>query len=143
MKHDIDHIAFATTETDKSKEIFAILGFEKILFDKQKLDKFDSYITKLASATGQIIELVEPCSEKSVVHKLLQGREATIYHSAFLCDEIHNTLSKLKAAGAVVVTEPMSIPYPATTEHVNFKTSHVYHPNVGLFEVTGPEKITC
>lgn len=139
MKNNVDHIAFATTETDKSREIFAILGFEKTLFHKQKIDKFDSYITKLASASGQVIELVEPCSKESVVHRLLKGQSATIYHSAFLADNIHETLTQLKAAGAVVVTEPMSIPYPATPQHEHYKTSHVFHPHIGLFEVTGPE----
>jgi aminocarboxycyclopropane-forming enzyme len=139
-KHHIDHVAFATTETDKSVEIFAILGFKQTLFHKEKIEKFDSYITKLQSANGQIVELVEPCTEKSVVHTLLKGQTATIYHSAFLTDNLQETLIQLKAAGAVVITEPMSIPYPATPAHENYKTSHVYHPNVGLFEVTGPLK---
>lgn len=137
-KHHIDHVAFATTQTDKSVEIFEILGFKQKLFHKEKIDKFDSYITKLQSDNGQIIELVEPCTDKSVVHNLLKGQAATIYHSAFLTDNLQETLTKLKAAGAVVITEPMSIPYPATAAHENYKASHVYHPNVGLFEVTGP-----
>ncbi len=136
--NQFDHIAFATTATDKSIEIFSILGFKKTLFLKQKIDKFDSFITKLESTDGQIIELVEPCSEQSVVHKTLKGREATIYHSAFLTPDLHATLTQLKAAGAVIITEPMTIPYPATPAHANYKTSHVFHPNVGLFEVTGP-----
>lgn len=134
----VDHIAYATTQTDKSMEIFSILGFSKALFHKQKIEKFESFITKLQSENGQILELVEPCSEKSVVQRTLQGREAAIYHSAFLTQNLQETLTQLKAAGAVIVTEPMSIPYPSSPLHVHYKTSHVFHPYVGLFEVTGP-----
>ena len=47
-------------------------------------------------------------------------------------------LNQLRAAGAVIVTEPMSIPYPATESHNHYKTCHLYHPNIGLFEITGP-----
>lgn len=136
----LDHVAFATTQTDKSIEIFSILGFKTQLFHRQVIEKFDSLITKLQSADGQIIELVEPCSAQSVVAKLLQGKAATIYHSAFLCDDLESTLQQLKQAGAVVVTEAMTIPYPVSEAHKHYKTSHVYHPNVGLFEVTGPVK---
>lgn len=137
-KQLIDHIAFATMQTEKSMAIFEILGFKQQLFHRERIEKFDSYITKLQSANGQIVELVEPCSEKSVVHNLLKGQQATIYHSAFLTDNLNDTIRKLKAAGAVVITEPMAIPYPATTAHEHYKTSHIFHPHVGLFEVTGP-----
>jgi len=137
-KNIVDHIAFATNDTDKTINIFSILGFEKVLFHKQSIEKFGSYITKLQSNQGQIVELVEPHSQQSVVKKILQGHEATIYHSAFLTEDLAKTLAALKAAGAVIITEPMPIPYPATPAHREYKTSHVFHSNVGLFEVTGP-----
>lgn len=49
-----------------------------------------------------------------------------------------HTLAQLKKAGAVVITEPMAIPYPISEAHNQYKASHVFHPNVGLFEITGP-----
>jgi 4-hydroxyphenylpyruvate dioxygenase-like putative hemolysin len=134
-----DHVAFATNDTKQSQIIFNILGFQKALFNKQKLEKFGAYITKLQSNNGQVIELVEPASSQSVVSSLLKNREAGIYHLAFYSSNLRHTIDQLKAAGAVVVTEPMQIPYPATNNHKNYKTSHLFHPHVGLFEITGPE----
>src|SRR3990167_5432951 len=133
-----DHIAYATNHTDNSMEIFSILGFKNQLFYKQKIDKFSSYITKLQSATGQVLELVEPYSNQSVVSKILQNQQAIIYHSAFFTADLILTLTQLKKAGAVIITEPMTIPYPASVAHTQYHTSHVFHSHVGLFEVTGP-----
>lgn len=138
MNNTYDHVAFATTDTDKSMAVFEVLGFKKQLHYKQKIDKFDSYITKLESPNGEILELVEPCTGKSVVKRILNGQSATVYHSAFLTDNLTDTLDKLKTMGAMIITEPMAIPYPSSPAHQDYKTSHVYHPNVGLFEVTGP-----
>ncbi len=133
----IDHIAFATSDTEKSRAIFSILGFKDMLVSKGKIEKFASHITKLKSEYGQVLELVEPFSEKSVVNKILKNQSASIYHSAFFTPDLASTLAQLQAAGAVIVTEPMSIPYPATEAHQQYKTSHVFHSFVGLFEVTG------
>lgn len=138
LQNSFDHVAFATNDTDKSVEVFSVLGFDKTLFHKKSMEKFGSYITKLESQTGQIIELVEPETEQSVVKKLLGSCDASIYHSAFYSKNLMETLKKLKALGAILVTEPQSIPYPATPLHEHYHTSHVFHPNVGLFEVTGP-----
>lgn len=134
----IDHVAYATTDTDKSFEIFSVLGFKNKLFYKRVIDKFGAYITKLQSDNGDILELVEPKLNQSVVSRLLQGQQASIYHSSFYTSNLIRTLETLKTVGAVIITEPMKIPYPATQLHCHYKTSHVFHPNVGLFEVTGP-----
>lgn len=133
-----DHIAFATNDTDETMKVISLIGFDEVLFYKQPLIKFNSYITKLKSKQGSVVELVEPSSQQSVVKKILKGREATIYHSAFLSKDLNSTLELLRSAGTIIVTEPMSIPYAATTHHKEYKTCHVFHPYVGLFEVTGP-----
>lgn len=134
----IDHIAYAISNTDKSLEIFSILGFTESLFYKQKIEKFASYITKIQSAHGEIVELVEPITNKSVVTSLIKNKQSTIYHAAFYTNDLNYTLKLLKDTGAVIITEPMSIPYPATRKHSEYKTSHVFHPSVGIFEITGP-----
>lgn len=138
INNNFDHIAFATRDTDKSIEIFSLLGFNKELFYKKEIEKFNSCITKLQSISGQVIELVEPSSEQSVVRNLLKDKNATIYHSAFLTSDLMTLLVQLRSVGAVLVTEPMEIPYPATDAHHLYKTCHIYHPNIGLFEITGP-----
>ena len=134
----LDHIAFATNSTEKSRRIFSLLGFKELLVDKGEIDKFGSAITKLQSEHGQVLELVEPLTENSVVRKILQGREAMIYHAAFYTADLGKMLSILQSAGALIITDPMEIPFPASPAHRGYKTSHVFHPYVGLFEVTGP-----
>ncbi len=136
----VDHIAFATNSTEKSREIFSLLGFKEMLVDKGKIDKFGSAITKLQSIHGQVLELVEPLTEDSVVRRILQGRDAMIYHAAFYTADLEKMLGILQSAGALIITDPMEIPYPATPAHRGYKTSHVFHPYAGLFEVTGPMK---
>lgn len=139
-KNIIDHIAFATTNSDKAMEIFKVLGFTESVHYKKNIDKFSSKITKLQAPTGEVIELVEPDNENSVVSRILKDHKANVYHSAFLVDDIQETLDKLTAIGAIIITEPMAIPYPATPAHENYMTSHIFHPYVGLFEITGPMK---
>ncbi len=133
-----DHVAFATKNSDASMKIFSILGFDTALYRRQKIDRFNVLISKLSAPGGQVVELVEPIGLGSVVDRVLQDKDASIYHGAFYTNNILQTLQQLIDAGAVIVTEPMSIPYPATEQHKNYKTSHVFHPSVGLFEVTGP-----
>lgn len=138
INSSFDHIAYATKDTNKTIEIFSILGFRNQLFYKKPIERFGCYISKIQSEYGQVLEIVEPHSEKNVVAKLLQNREATIYHSAFFTPNLMDTLAQLKKAGVIIITEPMDIPYPISEAHRQYKVSHVFHPNLGLFEVTGP-----
>jgi len=69
---------------------------------------------------------------------VLADREASIYHACFRTTDFHTALAKLKKLGAVAITKPMRIPYPVTEEHKTFLDVHLYHPSLGLFEITGP-----
>ncbi|AVB17590.1 coronamic acid synthetase [Pseudomonas syringae pv. tomato] len=132
----IDHIAYATRSTEKTSAFFTALGFE-VLFHKQPIEKFGVLITKLRSPAGEIVEVVEPFRPDSVVSRLLVNVEACIYHAAFRVRDIQTTQTSLASIGGVSVTKPMTIPYPATEEHRSLTTSHMFHPAVGLFEITG------
>ncbi|MBB4132028.1 coronamic acid synthetase CmaC [Xanthomonas sp. 3075] len=132
----IDHIAYATRSTEKTSAFFAALGFE-VLFHKQPIEKFGVLITKLHSPVGEIVEVVEPFRPDSVVSRLLVNVEACIYHAAFRVSDIQTVQTSLARIGGVTVTAPMTIPYPATEEHRSLTTSHMFHPAVGLFEITG------
>ncbi|QIH11022.1 MULTISPECIES: VOC family protein [unclassified Pseudomonas] len=132
----IDHIAYATRSTQKTAAFFTALGFE-VLFHRQPIDKFGVLITKLRSPTGEIVEVVEPFRPDSVVSRLLVNVEACIYHAAFRVDDLAATQASLAGIGGVTVTNVMTIPYPATEEHRSLTTSHMFHPAVGLFEITG------
>lgn len=132
----IDHIAYATRSTEKTSAFFTALGFE-VLFHKQPIDTFGVLITKLRSPAGEIVEVVEPLCADSVVSRLLVNVEACVYHVAFRVGDMQATQASLASLGGVTVTTPMAIPYPATAEHRSLTTSHMFHPAVGLFEITG------
>ena len=132
----IDHIAYATRSTEKTSAFFTALGFE-VLFHRQPIDKFGVFITKLRSPAGEIVEVVEPFRPDSVVSRLLQDVDACLYHAAFRVSDLSATQASLAQIGGVTVTTAMTIPYPATVEHCSLTTSHMYHPAVGLFEITG------
>ncbi|MDH1624075.1 VOC family protein [Stutzerimonas stutzeri] len=132
----IDHIAYATRSTEKTLAFFTALGFE-VLFHRQPIEKFGVLITKLRSPAGEIIEVVEPFRPNSVVSRLLQDVEACLYHAAFRVGDLPTAQATLAGIGGVTVTTAMTIPYPATAQHLSLTTSHMFHPAVGLFEITG------
>jgi 4-hydroxyphenylpyruvate dioxygenase-like putative hemolysin len=134
-----DHVAYATKDTDATVKLLTTLGFTVKIY-KQEIEKFNVFITKMVSRDNHVAEIVEPRGAPSVVSKLLDGNEATIYHACFKTDDFEGARERLREAGAVTITKPMRIPYPVTEEHTTYWASHMYHPNLGLFEITGPEK---
>ena len=132
-----DHVAYATHDTDATVRLLELMGFQ-LKFYKEPLDRFGCYITKMLSGED-VAEIVEPRpGESSVVSRLLEGRDATVYHTCFRTNDLLAATRELKRQGALVITKPMRIPYPATPAHEGYLTSHMYHPQLGLFEITGP-----
>lgn len=131
-----DHIAYATRDTDATIRLLEMLGFRTVIY-KQPLERFGVSISKLMSSRGDIVEVVEPLSQGSSVSRLLAQSSATIYHAAFRTDAFGLTREALLAAGALSVSSPTTIPYPATPLHSTFQANHMYHPHLGLFEITG------
>ncbi len=134
-----DHIAYVTKDTDATVKLLGALGFTLKIY-KQEIEKFNAYITKMVSVRQEVAEIVEPSGPKSVVSRLLESTDANVYHTCFRTDDFHKAEQRMKEAGAVTITAPMSIPYPLTEEHKTFLASHMYHPNLGVFEITGPVK---
>lgn len=132
-----DHVAYATRDTDATVKILEALGFTVKIY-KEQIEKFNVYVTKMVSKAGTVAEIVESVSFPSVVSELLGDRNAIVYHACFKTDDFYKAQEKMKRSGAVTVTKPMTIPYPITEEHKSYLASHMYHPSLGLFEITGP-----
>jgi catechol 2,3-dioxygenase-like lactoylglutathione lyase family enzyme len=134
-----DHIAYATRDTDATVRLLKELGFE-VRFYKEPLDKFGVRITKMVSVDDprHVAEVVEPVNASSVVGKVLADREAAVYHTCFRTRDFRRAEAAMKRAGAVTISRPMEIPYPITDVHRTYLASHLYHPQLGLFEITGP-----
>lgn len=134
-----DHVAYATRDTDGTVRVLGELGFEVKIY-KEELKKFNVYVTKLVSTENprDVAEVVEPLEGNSVVSRLLADKEAAVYHTCFRTRDFYKAQAALKRAGAVTISRAMEIPYPVTEEHKTFLASHMYHPQLGLFEITGP-----
>ena len=132
-----DHVAYATRDTDATVRLLEQLGFILKIY-KREIPKFNVYITKMMSCNSHVAEIVEPISSPSVVSALLTGRDATVYHSCFLTNDFTKARERMKKMGAVTITKPMRIPYPATKAHESYLASHMFHSSLGVFEITGP-----
>ena len=136
-----DHVAYATRDTDATVKVLEQLGFTLRIY-KREIQRFNVYITKMISHDKSVAEVVEPITSPSVVSALLKDREATVYHSCFLTNDFNAARKRMKKMGAVTITKPMHIPFPSTTAHETYVTSHMFHSSLGLFEITGPIRET-
>lgn len=99
----IDHIGIAVTDMEVSKKLFSLM-FAKQPFHEEvvetqnlKVAFFDLGHTK--------VELLESMSDKSAVHKFLEKRGQGIHHVAFLVDDIHKEMDRLRSEGFELLSE--------------------------------------
>ncbi len=136
-----DHVSYATLDTDATVEIFRALGFELRNY-KEAQDDFGVLISKLVSPAGDVIEVVEPRGADSAVGKLLrdQNQKTMVYHTCFRTADFEAACARLKRAGALTITKPGPVQVALTPEHRTYRYTHMFHPFLGVFEVTGPVK---
>ncbi|MEA2663498.1 MAG: aminocarboxycyclopropane-forming enzyme [Candidatus Eremiobacteraeota bacterium] len=136
-----DHVSYATLDTDATVEILRALGFELHNYKEGQSD-FDVFISKMVGPEGDVVEVVEPRSADSAVSKLLrdQNQKTMVYHTCFRTDDFEGTCARLKRAGALTVSKPGPVQVALTPEHRTYRYTHMFHPFLGVFEVTGPVK---
>ncbi len=136
-----DHISYATKDTDATVAILTALGFVLKNY-KEGQDDYDVYVTKMVSSAGDVAEIVEPRSEASAVSEILRKlqQQTVVYHTCFRTTDFDAAHAALKRAGAVSIFKPTTVQVALTEEHRTFQYSHMYHPFLGVFEVTGPRK---
>ena len=75
----IHHFGYLTTSIENSVKGFSRLGY--VTFDKLYLDQTRGIkIQFIRSASGELLELIEPTSETSVVKGLMSSSNNKIYH---------------------------------------------------------------
>lgn len=136
-----DHVSYATLDTDATVEILRALGFELRNYKEGQSD-FDVFISKMVGPAGDVVEVVEPRSADSAVSKLLrdQNQKTMVYHTCFRTEDFEGTCARLKRAGALTVSKPGPVQVALTPEHRTYRYTHMFHPFLGVFEVTGPVK---
>jgi len=97
----IDHIGIAVKSLAGAVKVYEDLIGLKV----SGYDQVDDQGVKVAMLpVGESrIELLEPISEESPIHKFMNKRGEGIHHIAVQVDNIHEALDKLKAAGARLI----------------------------------------
>jgi methylmalonyl-CoA/ethylmalonyl-CoA epimerase len=93
----IDHIGIAVKDVEASNELFSKL-FNKAPFHQELLETQHLQVSFFALDDTKV-ELIQPVSEKSTVHKYLENKGEGIHHVAFEVEDIYAEMERLKSEG--------------------------------------------
>ncbi len=99
----IEHIGIAVKNMESSSALFsALLGTPSY-----KTEEVHSEMVKTAffKTADQKIELLEATSQESPIFKFLETKGEGIHHLAFLVEDIHAEIQRLKDAGFRIINE--------------------------------------
>lgn len=101
----IHHFGYLTTSIENSVKEFSLLGY--VTFDKLYLDKIRGIkIQFIRSLSGELIELIESASDKSVVQGLLSNSKNKIYHICYHTNDMEKTINYLEKKGFMLISPP-------------------------------------
>lgn len=101
----IHHYGFLTKNIEKSLCYFEKLGYRQISsLVKDKERGID--IIFIESTDGQLIELVSPNTENSVVSNIVKNQSNSIYHICFIVKSIEQTIENLVKENFILINEP-------------------------------------
>ena len=94
---NVDHIAFATSNIEKSKKIFSdVLGLKHESLENVKSEKVK--VLKLLTNKGStVIELLEPRYDNEVINKFIKKRGNCLHHIALEVDSLENLIIYLNS----------------------------------------------
>ena len=101
----VHHFGHLTSSIKKSIKEFSLLGYAKvgkIYFD----DARGINIQFIRSASGELIELIEPASEMSIVKSLVPASKNKIYHVCYYTADIEQEVARLQEQGFVLISPP-------------------------------------
>ncbi|MCG7540025.1 hypothetical protein EXT48_06390 [Pseudoalteromonas sp. CO348] len=129
----VDHVAYATRNTDSTLKLFSLLGFETVIY-KKEIVPLNIYATKMKNSKGDVLELVESLdiSKRSPIDEVLKNEDCCIYHICFRVNDFYKTHKEMKNKGALVLTKPFE-----SYLFEGYMVSHMYHPSLGMFEIFG------
>ncbi|MCO5234403.1 MAG: methylmalonyl-CoA epimerase [Chitinophagales bacterium] len=103
MIKQIDHIGIAVNNMGEGVQLFnAIL--DSIPFHKEEIVS-QKLIATFYEIGNTKIELLEPTSTDSAISKFLLNKGPGIHHVAFLVDNIHSEMQRMKSEGFKALSE--------------------------------------
>ena len=101
----IHHFGYLTTSIENSVKQFSRLGY--ITFDKLYLDQTRGIkIQFIRSSSGELLELIEPYSETSVVKGIMSSSKNKIYHICYYTADIEQSVDCLEEQGFMLISSP-------------------------------------
>lgn len=101
----IHHFGYLTSSIANSVLEFSHLGFncvDSVIYDELR----GINIQFIKSLSGELIELVEPSGNNSVVKGLVSSKGNTIYHICYVVDDIEERINFLVNHGFIVIAPP-------------------------------------
>ncbi len=132
----VDHIAFASTDSDKTIALLRLLGFETVIY-KKHVERFNIIATKVINDKKDVAEIVEVYdrSKRSPIDSFLKDGQSNIYHVCYKVEDFEQTYHTLIEMGAMAVTKPFE-----SYLFDGYMVSHMHHDSIGLFEIFGRKK---
>ncbi len=90
---NIDHIGIAVKDLEASEKLFKTF-FNAELYHKEIVEAQHLNVSFFKLGNTKI-ELLNPISEKSTIHKYLEKKGEGMHHVAFLVDDIHQEMERL------------------------------------------------
>ena len=101
----IHHFGYLTKSIEDSVKEFLRLGY--VTYDRLYLDQARGIkIQFIRSASGELLELIEPTSETSVVKGVMSSSNNKIYHICYYTADIEQTVDSLKEQGFMLISPP-------------------------------------
>ncbi len=124
----IHHFGFLTKSISEALLEFKQLGYiENSELVKDELRGIE--IQFIESGSGELIELIAPYTENSIVSKLLKKFENKIYHTCYMVENLDIAIKELEAKGFMVIDSPKF------AKALNCSVVFLYGSQVGLVEL--------
>ena len=100
MVSKLVHVGIATRSIAVSAEFYRALG---LTIDRVEVREADQIRVAVLRLEGCSIELMEPISERSPVHRFLENRGEGIHHIALQSEDLESELRTLAARGTRLI----------------------------------------
>ena len=132
--YELDHIGIAVTSIEKALSFYRAMGWESFPTEEVPTEKVRVAFIKLKNQTN--IELLEPTSSESVIHKFIEKKGAGgIHHFCIRVRNLPGLLERLSKEGIRLIDET-----PRPGAH-NCKVAFVHPSATGgvLIELSEPQ----
>jgi methylmalonyl-CoA epimerase len=100
---EMDHIGMAVESLEKGFEFYKHMGWKEIKTEVVPSEKVR--VGFISFENNVNVELLEPTSDDSVIHKFLQKRGPGIHHVCYRVKDIEKVMAQLKTEGVRLLDE--------------------------------------